>query len=195
MPDSIDKLLGSDAIPGRQRTDLFDLSRQELHRVIKRLVQIEMLVDSLEEQSAPVGASSKNRSDSHSTISEAGFLEILILSRRMREALFLTGMFNEPAWSMMLDLYYCYLRGEPVPVSSLCVAANAPSTTAFRRIDAMEAVGLVRRSKDRRDGRRVLVNLTDQSVLLMEQYIQSLQRAVLTGDVDVMKRVIVASNK
>jgi CheY-like chemotaxis protein len=80
---------------------------------------------------------------------------------RARAELFGRDMVAAPAWDMLLDLLNAQLRGERVSVSSLCVASGGPPTTALRRIADLQAAGLLTRTPDPKDRRRVYVDLTE----------------------------------
>lgn len=87
-------------------------------------------------------------------------IQRLIAWQRRRDRKLGEGLFGDPAWSMLLELYGAELLGLPMPVSSLCIAAETPATTALRRIAELEASGLVERRPDPADRRRVFVALT-----------------------------------
>jgi hypothetical protein len=53
--------------------------------------------------------------------------------RRERERL-LPDLFADPAWDILLDLFAASIERRPVSVSSACVAAAVPPTTALRWI-------------------------------------------------------------
>ncbi len=87
---------------------------------------------------------------------------------------FLPGkLFSDPAWDMLLDLAEARLSGKRVSVSSLCIAANVPATTALRRIGDLVAEKLATRIRDPEDGRRVFVDLTDDAFAQMMAYVAS----------------------
>ena len=56
----------------------------------------------------------------------------VIRARRLRARYFSEEMFADPAWDMLLDLLQAELSQLRVPVSSLCIAAGVPATTALR---------------------------------------------------------------
>ena len=87
-------------------------------------------------------------------------VKLLIRQRKDRERFFDSRLFSDPAWDMLLDLTAAGLAGREVPVSSLCVASGVPHATALRRIDELSDAGLVDRTPDPKDKRRVLVHLT-----------------------------------
>ena len=81
-------------------------------------------------------------------------------ARRIRDGLFPEGIFADPAWDMLLDLFACSLEGTKVSVSDACSAASVPPTTALRWVDRLEDCGLVERHPDPLDSRRIYVELT-----------------------------------
>ena len=50
-----------------------------------------------------------------------------------------------------------------MPVSSLCIAAAVPATTALRWIKTMTDAGLFKRRADPHDGRRVFIELAPKA--------------------------------
>lgn len=83
----------------------------------------------------------------------------MLRARRIR-ADFLPGdLFADPAWDMLLDLLAARLEHERVSVSSLCIAAAVPPTTALRWIRTLTDKGLVERQADPLDGRRIFIAL------------------------------------
>lgn len=94
-------------------------------------------------------------------------------SRRRRDALFHPGIFAEPAWDMLLDLYVQEHMKRPVSIHSLCIAAAVPPTTALRWIGRLVDCGLMTREPSRRDHRVVHVALTATGRNEMEQYLRS----------------------
>jgi DNA-binding MarR family transcriptional regulator len=93
-----------------------------------------------------------------------------------------------PVWDMLLELLDARLRGQCVSVSSLCIAANAPATTALRRIDDLVAAGLVRRRPDPTDKRRVFVELTDDAVHKLDRFLSSRNIETTESDPRVRRR-------
>nr|WP_066701302.1 winged helix DNA-binding protein [Sphingobium amiense] len=87
----------------------------------------------------------------------------MLRARRLR-ADFLPGdLFADPAWDMLLDLLAAHLDQDRVSVSSLCIAAAVPPTTALRHIRTLTDRGLVERLADPHDGRRVFISLTQET--------------------------------
>ncbi len=83
-----------------------------------------------------------------------------IRARRMRDQFFGAGLFEDPAWDMLLDLFAADLEQARVSVSSLCIAAAVAPTTALRWIQRMTDAGLFLREADPFDRRRAFVTLS-----------------------------------
>ena len=98
----------------------------------------------------------------------------VIRSRRLRSRFFTEELFADPAWDMLLDLTQAELAQHRVPVSSLCIAAAVPATTALRWIKSMTDAGLFVRRADPHDGRRVFVELSPQASAAMRGYFAEL---------------------
>lgn len=96
-----------------------------------------------------------------------------IRTRRLRESYFPADCFADPAWDMMLDLYAAHYEGVRVSVSSLCIAASVPATTALRRIKQLTAQGLFVRDHDPIDGRRVFIRLSEDAKGRLDRYFDS----------------------
>ncbi len=93
-----------------------------------------------------------------------------IRQRRLREHLFPPDLFADPAWDMMLDLYATHLERGAVSVSSLCIAAAVPATTALRWLKRLTDEGCFIRKEDTRDHRRTYIFLSDAARRQMDQY-------------------------
>ena len=94
----------------------------------------------------------------------------VIRARRIRARYFDEELFADPAWDMLLDLLQAEIAQHRVPVSSLCIAAAVPATTALRWIKTMTDNGLFRRRADPHDGRRVFIELAPEASLAMRRY-------------------------
>ncbi|MBN8809584.1 MAG: hypothetical protein J0I47_15300 [Sphingomonas sp.] len=103
----------------------------------------------------------------------------VIRARRLRDQHFTAGLFEDPAWDMLLDLYAAELEGAQVSVSSLCIAAAVPPTTALRWITRMTEAGLFERRPDPFDRRRAFLGLTTDSHQRMDRHFAALAAAGL----------------
>ena len=107
---------------------------------------------------------------------EAGQIRAIIRARRLRDHFFRQELFADPAWDMLLDLMAARLEKQKVAVSSLCIAAAVPPTTALRWIKALCDQGIFVRLADPEDGRRVFIELAEASATAMEKYLKAAQR-------------------
>jgi hypothetical protein len=107
---------------------------------------------------------------------DVGKLRAMIRARRLRDQFFHSELFADPAWDMLLDLMAARLEGQRVAVSSLCIAAAVPATTALRWIKTLTDHGLFVRVADPQDGRRVYIELSDLAAAALENYLRAVQR-------------------
>jgi DNA-binding MarR family transcriptional regulator len=94
----------------------------------------------------------------------------VIRARRLRARFFAEELFADPAWDMLLDLLQAEIAQLRVPVSSLCIAAAVPATTALRWLKTMVSQGLFIRRADPHDGRRVFVELAPEASHALRRY-------------------------
>jgi DNA-binding MarR family transcriptional regulator len=87
------------------------------------------------------------------------FVRQMLKERRERDNVFGADLFGEPAWDMLLDLFVAAEERKMVSVSSLCIAASVPSTTALRWIGNLTARGIIHRTADPTDRRRIFLEL------------------------------------
>lgn len=104
----------------------------------------------------------------------------VIRARRMRAEFFEGDLFADPAWDMLLDLFAADLEHRQISVSSLCIAAAVPPTTALRWIGTLSEAGLFDRKADPSDRRRAYIALSDRARRGMLHYIGAVKRAGLT---------------
>ena len=100
----------------------------------------------------------------------------VIRARRLRSRFFSEELFADPAWDMLLDLLQAEIAQLRVPVSSLCIAASVPATTALRWIKTMTEQGMFVRRADPHDGRRVFVELAPAASDAMRRYFAEVGR-------------------
>jgi DNA-binding MarR family transcriptional regulator len=95
-------------------------------------------------------------------------------ARRRRDRLFEAGLFADPAWDMLLELYLAELMGKRrLSVGCLCQSAAVPATTALRWIRCLEEKGLAQRAPDPVDARRIFINLSDAGFEAMSAFMLS----------------------
>lgn len=103
-------------------------------------------------------------------------LRRLIQARGLRQRFFQEARFGEPAWDIILDLSLAWFEGKSVSVTSLCIAAGVPMSTAMRWINEMIEVGLIERWVDPTDGRRNLVQIAPATRSAILRYLVAIDR-------------------
>lgn len=104
---------------------------------------------------------------------DAARIRAHIKGRRLRERFFAAELLADPGWDMMLDLAAARLEGRPVSVSSLCIAANVPTTTALRWIKNLCDDGTFQRSADPGDARRAFIGLSARAAEAMDACLEA----------------------
>jgi hypothetical protein len=107
---------------------------------------------------------------------DAAFLRAMIRTRRLRGDYLPADLFADPAWDMLLDLMAARLEGKKVAISSLCIAAGVPPTTALRWIGMLTGRGLLIRIADPADGRRIHMELSDEMARGLGAYLRQARR-------------------
>nr|WP_245196690.1 hypothetical protein [Sphingomonas jejuensis] len=107
---------------------------------------------------------------------DAATIRTAIRLRRLREQFFDSSLFADPAWDMLLDLMAARVEGRQVAVSSLCIAAAVPPTTALRWIGTMTEAGLLIRRSDPVDRRRIFMVLSNEAAAGVAGYFEAARR-------------------
>ena len=107
----------------------------------------------------------------------------IIDMRRLRQTHFSVDLFADPAWDILLDLALAELSQRRVCVSSLCLGAQVPTTTALRWIKHMTDTGWLVRKDDPLDARRKFVELSKETASKMRAFLTQLcqESAARTG--------------
>ncbi|MDQ3185074.1 MAG: hypothetical protein M3Q16_01135, partial [Pseudomonadota bacterium] len=131
--------------------DLRRVRSTEGFEVSARLEGVESKLQSLSPTARP---------DIVDAVSWARTVRQLISSRQRRYRFFPSDMFADPAWDILLELYLAELEQRRVAVSTLCVAAEVPATTALRWTNTLVDRGMLCRRPDILDRRRIYIELT-----------------------------------
>ena len=161
----------SDVAADRSAEQLRQLS-EEVNRIATMLARLSIGPD-IAPRPAAVAASGDAPQVSVETVRK------VIRARRLRARFFPEDLFADPAWDMLLDLLQAELSHLRVPVSSLCIAAAVPATTALRWLKTMVSEGLFIRRSDPHDGRRVFVELAPDTRNALNLYFAEVERAAV----------------
>ena len=168
--------------PAPQGLSLHDIGREDGQPILQQLTEdvsriAAMLASLTDEEATTLEAAKRKAGDARDEPGiDAAYVRSIIRARRLRDQFFRGGLFADPAWDMLLDLMAARLEGTRVAVSSLCIAAAVPATTALRWIKALTDRGLFVRSADPQDGRRVYIALSDDTARALTAYLKAAQR-------------------
>ncbi|HYJ53384.1 MAG TPA: winged helix DNA-binding protein [Allosphingosinicella sp.] len=161
---------------------LHDVRRDDGPAILQQLTEdvgrIAAILSSLSEEDTAslLAAKPPSAPKGEDVAPDAPAVRAIIRARRMRERFFLGEIFADPAWDMLLDLMAARIEGKRVAVSSLCIAAAVPATTALRWIKMLTDRGLFVRSADPQDGRRVYIELSDEAAQALAAYLRAVER-------------------
>jgi DNA-binding MarR family transcriptional regulator len=110
---------------------------------------------------------------------QADTVRAMIRARRLRSRYFPEDLFADPAWDMLLDLLQAEIAQLRTPVSSLCIAAAVPATTALRWLKTLVQQGVFVRRADPHDGRRVFVELAPEASSALRRYFAQIQKVMV----------------
>lgn len=125
------------------------------------VAHLNRLAEAARLQDAPVATSSQ-------------YVRRVIAARSARQQFFSSDLFADPAWDILLELYALHCEQQRTSVSGLCIAVSVPATTALRWIDKLHTDGLLSRSADPLDARRIWVSLSPIGLHAMESYLHEL---------------------
>lgn len=171
--------------------ELFQLTR-EIEAIAQRLAKIsrsqgsggDTAMSQADSPAIPLRVESSYKDDGIDNIAaqvSAEDVRRFMEMRTLRSQFFDGALFADPAWDILLDLYASLLDGQAISVSSLCIAANVPPTTALRWINLMTEKALLERRADEQDGRRKFIGLSDEAAQAMHHYFTALIAKGLWG--------------
>lgn len=73
-----------------------------------------------------------------------------------------------PGWDILLDLFIQRSEGKRISIISVCIAANAPTSTVLRYLQAMMDAGTITRSASVEDSQGLLISLSDEAYAKMK---------------------------
>jgi hypothetical protein len=178
-PSELDRVMAIGLACARQPARLHDIGKGQgparLQQLSEEVGRIATILANLSEDELLRAPAAVAESGTEGDLNSATVRSILRL-RRMRGDFLPPDLFADPAWDMLLDLMASRLEKKRVAVSSLCIAAAVPPTTALRWIKMLTDSGLFVRTADPQDGRRVFIELSDQAAAQLGAYLRAVQR-------------------
>jgi len=168
--------------PGRRVREMADEDRMHLMRLTEQVGRLAARLGNgglagsrveapvLAFRGAPDDECLRLVTPSRPELPEAGVVRRILRQRQQRQRFFDAELFADPAWDMLLDLAAARVERKQVSVTSLCIAAGVPPTTALRWIGQMQHAGLFERVEDKADRRRAFIALTEKAAEGMARY-------------------------
>ena len=111
--------------------------------------------------------------------------------RKLRKRFLPTEWFAEGAWNIMIDLFENEQSGTEVCVTSACIAAEVPATTALRNIAQLIESGMVQKLPDPKDQRRAFLRLSHKGSRVMRDVLSSM----VDSEIAILARLRAGSEK
>lgn len=177
-PSDAQRLAAIAAASARRPAMLHDVGKggARLQQLSEEVGRIASILATLSEDETLGEAPAANDDGGGESELSSSTIRAMIRARRLRDQYFHGEMFADPAWDMLLDLMAARLDRKRVAVSSLCIAAAVPATTALRWIKTLTDHGLFVRVADPQDGRRVFIELSDKAAAQLGAYLRAAQR-------------------
>lgn len=90
--------------------------------------------------------------------------------RKERQDFVPAKLLADPAWDILLQLYAAHVEQHRISISRLTERTGLAGTTTLRWLGNLTSAGMVSRSDDPTDSRRVFVSLTPAGILAMNRY-------------------------
>jgi hypothetical protein len=98
-------------------------------------------------------------------------IRLYLAARRRRDELLGHKWFADPAWDLLLDLLAARHEERRISISSACIAAAVPPTTALRWIGALVDAGAALRVEDPADRRRAYVEIAPDIAARLDAWV------------------------
>ena len=169
-------------LPGRRVREMDEEDRLAFLKLTEQLGRLSDRLDRFESGAARLespapgfrGESGDARRRTRPALPDARLVHRIMHQRRLREKFLGADLFADPAWDILLDLTAARVEHRRVSVTSLCIAAGVPPTTALRWIGQMIDTGLLVREQDDQDRRRAFIDLSEEGAAAMARYFAAL---------------------
>lgn len=107
----------------------------------------------------------------HATDLHLAIAKWLYAIRAGRPGSEIPGLYGEAAWDILIGLYIQEGAAQRTDVSSACVSARVPPSTALRHIKTLCDHGWLIRAPDQHDGRRYWLHLSPWACKRLDDYL------------------------
>lgn len=141
------------------------------------LARLSSIADEFSQRSAHLAASGAARAAQFPATEDLVETASRVIARRkLRTSYFPPAIFHEPAWEALLVLFVADARRETLNIKALASMLDAPLTTSQRWIEYLGSIGMISRTVDENDRRRIEVALTDKGRRALTDYLRALQQ-------------------
>ena len=144
--------------PRFDRQDVSKVSDLAVARSAREIARISAIVD-------------QKRSDANApeTFTDRDLKRNAFMARRLldisrqAETMFDGTLLSNPGWDILLDLFIQRSEGKRISIISVCIAANAPTSTVLRYIEAMIASGAIVKIPSLDESETLLIDLSEHT--------------------------------
>ncbi|OYW73558.1 MAG: hypothetical protein B7Z37_21020 [Verrucomicrobia bacterium 12-59-8] len=158
--------------------DNFEKLHQEVSNIGQMVRKLSHLVTDQHEGEFDIVLGRVSRSDASAGWSDTDlsvFAKKLYLARRDREKdPIVVGLFHDPAWDILLDLFIAYAQDKLISVTGAGLAGQVPESTALRWVWVLEKAGFIKREPDSTDRRRNFVLMSPVGLNYMRTVLSSI---------------------
>ncbi len=142
--------------PRFDRQDINKVSDLAVARSAREIARISAIAD---QKSGNVEA--PDPFTDHDLVRNASTARRLLDISRQADTMFDGPLLSNPGWDILLDLFIQRSEGRCISIISVCVAANAPTSTVLRYIEAMMDSGTIVKRISPEDGDGLLIDLSE----------------------------------
>lgn len=106
--------------------------------------------------------------EDHDTVRKILSARRLLEISRQVDVAFDGPFLSNPGWDILLDLFIQRSEGKRISVISVCIAANAPTSTVLRYLQALMDAGTVNKIESPDDHQGMLIELSDSAYAKMK---------------------------
>lgn len=148
--------------PRFDRQDVSKVSDLAVARSAREIARISAIVD---QKRSNVEAS--DPFTDHDLARNATTARRLLDISRQADSMFDGPLLSNPGWDILLDLFIQRSEGRCISIISVCVAANAPTSTILRYIEAMMDSGTIVKRVSPEDSDGLLIDLSEAAYARM----------------------------
>ena len=141
-----------------------DAVRNLVQELMGKARELQSSVDDLARGGAEVEQSTPVRAET---------IRKILKMRARRSEHFPAGLFADPAWDMLLNLYASHLEQRREAIGGLVSMAGVPPTTGLRWVHKLKDDNFIAVHDDPLDHRRKFVELTQPALEAMENYFRA----------------------